>query len=764
MLIGANVILAGILWIFLFLDGIVYTLIRNVYEIFVALAKINIFNETGYLEIVQKVYIVLGVVMLFILAYSLLKAVINPDDFAKGKDSFPKLIMNVVVSLIIITVLPTIFTLAMNIQTAILESDIIPNVILGENSSDTIKNGGNNLAYNTFRVFFHPDLTFCEDITSDSCAESITSNNFLFIIPGSMSLKEAIDKVTDKDHPASFRIFANFSDAAQEGKIDYMFVVSTLSGGFLLFIILIYCIELAVRAVKLIFYQIIAPIPVVARVLPGEKGKKVFSVWLKQTIGTFADVFIRIASMYLGIYLVSFIINNFGGYMRINDLGIIQSGLLIVFVILGIFMFVKQAPNLIKEIFGIELGGTLKTFTDAVSAMAVPTAAIGAGVTAGVQNFNKSLANKRFFASPFSAIGGAVSGAIRGGYKARNAKNMNDIYTAAGAGAKGATAAKAKRDSYRATHYNNALSVGVAHLADAVEHVENWASGGTSRYDDDINAASKFGGAYDAFESELKKLVDKFSSDANIIPPQVDFKGDPNTVKELNDLFFKYVSSANSQGLQMSLSSLNQYIETQKGVTDFSTMVDKSAFNNLNRTAYNSALATEEARLMGLGLNQQEARATAKQNINKQNYLNGTDFDIEGYNDAIEKTKIEHTNKVANLSNMYTQLYKATVQNVGDNVMRGSAIGTITVDKQTPAANRGEEFSRMFTLDGNSVSKVNRDGKVIANFGAIDMNKGSQNIVKQMDEINQAYKSKGSYASAEKAKQRAKNNTTNGSK
>ena len=38
--------------------------------------------------------------MLFILAYSLLRAIINPDDFSKGDYSFPNIIKNVIISII----------------------------------------------------------------------------------------------------------------------------------------------------------------------------------------------------------------------------------------------------------------------------------------------------------------------------------------------------------------------------------------------------------------------------------------------------------------------------------------------------------------------------------------------------------------------------------------------------------------------------------------------------------------------------------------
>ena len=101
---------ADAIGLLMWIDTIIYGFVDYVYDIFNALAKVNLFKTEDYQTIVSRIYVVLGLIMLFVLAYSLLKAVINPDEFAKGESSFPKLIKNVVVSLAIIAILPTAFT------------------------------------------------------------------------------------------------------------------------------------------------------------------------------------------------------------------------------------------------------------------------------------------------------------------------------------------------------------------------------------------------------------------------------------------------------------------------------------------------------------------------------------------------------------------------------------------------------------------------------------------------------------------------------
>ena len=148
--------------IFLYLYGVIYDLVDWVYQIFISLSELNLFDDADYNRIVGRIYIVLGVFMLFVLAYSLLKAVINPDEFAKGEASFPNLIKNVVISLIIIAVLPTVFTYAYNIQNAILKQGTIPQLIFGNSNASDIDGGGATMAYWTFRAFFNPDPSVCQ--------------------------------------------------------------------------------------------------------------------------------------------------------------------------------------------------------------------------------------------------------------------------------------------------------------------------------------------------------------------------------------------------------------------------------------------------------------------------------------------------------------------------------------------------------------------------------------------------------------------------
>ena len=536
-------LITGVYTLLLILDGIVYNLVNYFYEIFLFLAKINIFSNNDYEEIVQSIYIVLGVIMLFILAYSLLKAIINPDSFAKGESSFPNLVKNILTSLIIIILLPTVFSVAFNIQNVFLNNNTIFKIILGDNSStDTIEKSGGQMSYYTFRAFFHESEEWCtsdgnnysvgtlrtDGSLSDDCKNFITNSDGEDL----MTVDNQVYSGT-----RSFSAYSSFASAVNEGQIDYMFIISTLAGLFLAYVLLSFCFDLAVRVVKLAFYQTIAPIPVVCRILPGGKLKDTFSKWTKQVISLFLEVFIRIGVMCIGVLLLTKIIDNFSTIdFDLLD-GFAQKQIVQALLIMGVVIFIRQCPKLIGELFGLDTGGMKLGIMDklAMGGGLIAGAAAGGLATAGIRNFAGAFTGKgiakdlksRNFGSAFKKIGtsivpgiksgiaGAGSGAARAGFNARGAKNLRDMAGAAGKGAAAAGAAKAKRAAYKASHRNVSIAghnfevgkiplvggvIGSAagHASDLVSGAAQWAGIDSmqaliddNKIIDDINARKK---------------------------------------------------------------------------------------------------------------------------------------------------------------------------------------------------------------------------------------------------------------------------------
>ena len=466
---------ADAIGLLMFIDTIIYRLVDYVYDIFNALAKVNIFDMNDYKTIVSRIYVILGMVMLFSLAYSLLKAVINPDEFAKGENSFPKLIKNVIISLAIIAVLPTAFSVAFNLQNTILNQNTIPKLVFG-NGTDydnaTREDAGEMMSYYVMTAFLHPNVEWCDekgyeidddtDINLSECASKIKGDGAWLVTNG-----EDLKSVTEKFKAGTYDIsaFNDFGESAAAGKVTYNVFISTVAGVFLLYVLLNFCFDMAVRVVKLMFFQIIAPIPVICRVIPGGKLKDVFSDWMKKTISTYVEVFIRIAIMYLGVFMISQVVNNFSN-INFGSLGVAQKLIAEALIIMGVVIFMRQAPKLIGDMFHLDSGSMKLGLMDKLAmggALAAGATIGGAGGmllkngTSAIKNFHETKGKgvgARLGAAVRgvgSTIAGTASGARRGFMAGKGAKNMADVKTASNKAINDALAAKAKRANYRAS-------------------------------------------------------------------------------------------------------------------------------------------------------------------------------------------------------------------------------------------------------------------------------------------------------------------------
>ena len=122
-------------------------------------------------------------------------------------------------------------------------------------------------------------------------------------------------------------------------------------------IIIGFTVDVAVRAIKLAVLRLIAPVPIISYISPGSEKDGAFGNWVKTLVSTYLDLFIRLAIIYFGAYLILLISQSFSG----NGVEIIQTGygfvintLATIFIIIGILVFMKQAPKFLKDMLGIK--------------------------------------------------------------------------------------------------------------------------------------------------------------------------------------------------------------------------------------------------------------------------------------------------------------------------------------------------------------------------------------------------------------------------
>ncbi len=389
--------------ILLFLDSIVYSLISWVYQIILVLCRVDILDNTFSVDaLINRIYIIIGVVVLFLLAYSLLRSMVNPDDAVKGKKSPATIIKDVIISIVLIALIPTIFSFAMRFQTSILENNTIGKLILGTtttignqtvSSEDLIQRGGIEIASNVLRAFLHPNYANCtpnENSSDGFDCSNIQVNYSAYGVSGSGSFDEFWNIMINR---GSLTAITDLADNIVDGGVTYYYIISTIAGVCVLIVMISYCFDVALRLVKLAVFQLIAPLPILARIMPGEQGNKVFSNWLKATISTYVEVFIRLAILFFGVLIINIVVQNFTTIF--NDVWTGSDALTIklfaqLFIILGIILFIQQAPKILKDITGLD-SSKFKMFGNMKNAAAfVGGAVAGRTPLAGFRAMNET--------------------------------------------------------------------------------------------------------------------------------------------------------------------------------------------------------------------------------------------------------------------------------------------------------------------------------------------------------------------------------------
>lgn len=447
-----------------FLDNIVYDLIPRIYQLFIYLTEIDIVNSSDQIgALIQRIYVLLGIFMLFKVSFSLIQYVVDPNAFTDKSKGFGKLITNVLVSMVLLVSVPWIFSVAMELQQTIIESNAIGKLVLGSGASDPINTqddvaSSNNITAANAEVMAK-DVQFMMfgafySLNTDIPEFSICGNHTIFGSSAMAADEDCLNAVNDaistydetqargivldnffKTREASTGIIVDHRDFSAfdsmlwweiDGQhvINYLPLISTFAGIFIVFLLISFSIDIAVRVIKLAFLQMIAPIAIVSYIDPKETiGNGKLNGWIKECAKTYFSLFLRLAVIFLVMLLVSILASTvladgseLAGQINDNEYNI----WIYLFLVLGAFMFAKQVPNMIESIFGIKGSGEFSLNPFKNEGMAALTGGVvGAGIggiassiasasVAKVNGQNRVLAALSGFGK--GAVGGAASG------------------------------------------------------------------------------------------------------------------------------------------------------------------------------------------------------------------------------------------------------------------------------------------------------------------------------------------------------------------
>lgn len=411
--------------ILLSIDYIIYLAIDICYQVFEYVSRIEVFTTEHVAEITSRIYTILGIVMLFVFAYNIILAIVNPDNMNKGDKSMKSIVQNTVISIVMITLFPLVCEYLQVFQNHIINENTIGKLIMGD-ISDSNSHSALNVATTIFTAFYHPVNENKEAVTMVECAD-----------PNS-ELAQGVEICAHYNELASkagnsLGDFAKFlgdqdlKDGIYDGNMEYLFPLSTIAGVVAAYLFLSFSLDLGVRAAKLGLLKIIAPVPIFLRITKPKGGQ--FDKWFSDFSKTYLQVFERVVIIYFAMLLISYLsdiikkhpsVQVSAGETYSPSVFIRIVGMVII--ILGILKFAKDAPKMLEDVFMVKIPAM--RIKDKLNDNEYAKRAVGlAGVASGA--VGKSLINtgKRWWAgdlkkygagAAFTVLPRLASGAIRG--------------------------------------------------------------------------------------------------------------------------------------------------------------------------------------------------------------------------------------------------------------------------------------------------------------------------------------------------------------
>lgn len=346
-----------------------FLILGFIYQVFFNVTTMEMIDANTMLKIFRNLQLIIGIFMLFKFAVTILEGIVDPNRVTDKKNGANKIISRIIVSLVLLALITPInipepknawekqlknngiiFGALYSLQDRILSSNTIGRIILNDTST---QNDLNTTTANKAEQF-------SKQILSGFLRINIRED-----------AKSPVDETDEKNWACndakSKQIIEKFQKQTTQGMISlvnedcgggkYIFAYSPIGGicAYIIVVILIlYTIDVAIRAIKLAILRLIAPIPIISHMSISKKeskGADSFSTWISAMTTTYLELFIRLAILHFVIFLIQNMITE--GIVLDTGTGI-TGALAFVFIVIGFFLFARQAPRFIQSALGIQ--------------------------------------------------------------------------------------------------------------------------------------------------------------------------------------------------------------------------------------------------------------------------------------------------------------------------------------------------------------------------------------------------------------------------
>ncbi len=399
---------------FWWLTQIVYKLIPDAYAIFEFFAKYEFFKLEEVSIIWNNLYIILSVLVLFAIGIKLINSIVNPEILAENKKKSAKnSFFDAVIAVFLIVLIPIAFTLLNNIQTEVIEKNFIQEYIFGKKySEDSQTNVGQVLAYQTLSAFLYP----CDSDSADSgkCDEE-TGKNLMNML--SFDIKR-IDNIKNERLESD-----GINDGVMtDNYLTFHPILAPLAGILVLYQVILMALDMALRTIKIGLLEMMVPVILGAFIFKRE----ILITWFKEFISTYVSVFLRIMVItVLVLAMDRFDVINSDFLSGSGDFvdGTLAAGVLRLVLIMGILRLVKEMPNVINKLFGVQIKdqggikGRLGQMAGVGGLAQKAWTTLGTTIGRGAKS-----AGKLALAAPVAGVYGGVNAL----YKNKTGRNLTD--------------------------------------------------------------------------------------------------------------------------------------------------------------------------------------------------------------------------------------------------------------------------------------------------------------------------------------------------
>lgn len=318
---------------------IIFWLNGQALQLIVNLSKYQFFDSDVIEEFTNKVYVILGVLMLFKLVISAIEYLINPDRFDDKNKGMGAILTRSIVAVALIVLVPVIFEYAIKVQDIVVVK--MPQMFFGggidlptkDNGDYDLNNVGTKISNAIVSGFLEENKGAQKNKDINTIDNPWDYPQVLLEGCGSNIIWE-----TDK--------FISGEKCVYNAK--WLLVVPI--GIYLVFLFISMAVDVGIRTIKFGIVQILAPIPI-ANYITDEKK---LSSWSSLALQIYADLFIRMGIIYFVIYFILLFLKSY--VENLTKIGVygIERVFVQIAVIIALLLFAKNAPKFICDLLGIK--------------------------------------------------------------------------------------------------------------------------------------------------------------------------------------------------------------------------------------------------------------------------------------------------------------------------------------------------------------------------------------------------------------------------